>query len=277
VETISASQAGTYLLCPLKYRFQYIDRLPKPFRSSALAFGTSIHAAIEWFHRERIAGRSPDPEAVAAVFAGDWQAQNLEPLAFKERETEESLADLGRRMLELYVRQLRDEPAPLAVEEAFEVDLHDPVTGELLDLRLRGRMDLLEVGETVVDIKTAARTIDTSGVERHLQLSVYALAYLHLRRSIPHLRLDVLLKTKAAHRALPHRPDRRGPGVDRAPPPAGRWVHRVRALLPQPRLAVRRVRVLRPLPGLAGLAALSAQFLPPSGLLDLSGSPSSFS
>lgn len=197
METISASQAGTYLLCPLKYRFQYIDRLPKPFRSSALAFGTSIHAAIEWFHRERIAGRSPDPEAVAAVFAGDWQAQNLEPLAFKERETEESLADLGRRMLELYVRQLRDEPAPLAVEEAFEVDLHDPVTGELLDLRLRGRMDLLEVGETVVDIKTAARTIDTSGVERHLQLSVYALAYLHLRRSIPHLRLDVLLKTKA--------------------------------------------------------------------------------
>ena len=196
METISASQATTYLLCPLKYRFQYVDRIPKPFRSSALAFGTSVHAAIEWFHRERIAGRAPDPASVAAIFAGDWQAQNLEPLAFKERETPDGLAELGQRMLQLYVEQLRDEPAPLAVEEPFEVDLADPVTGELFDLRLRGRIDLLEEGETLVDIKTAGRSFESRGLERHLQLSTYALVYLLLRNRIPHLRLDVLLKTK---------------------------------------------------------------------------------
>jgi len=77
VETISVSQVGTYLLCPLKYRFQYHDKIPRPFRAAALGFGASMHAAIEWFHRERIAGNTPTTAAVQSMFAADWYAQNL--------------------------------------------------------------------------------------------------------------------------------------------------------------------------------------------------------
>jgi putative RecB family exonuclease len=198
METISASQVVTYLLCPLKYRFQYVDRIEKPFRSSALAFGTSVHAAIEWFHRERIAGRTPDAQAVESIFAADWYAQNLEPLVFKEKESKEGLADMGRKMLQTYVQHALGEPVPLAVEESFEVDLMDPTTGELFDLRLRGRIDLLEEGETLVDVKTASRAFGSRGpeLERHLQLSTYALVFLLRNSRIPKLRLDVLLKTK---------------------------------------------------------------------------------
>ena len=196
METISASQVQTYLLCPLKYRFQYVDKIARPFRASALAFGSSVHAAIEWFHRERVAGRTPDIPAVQSIFAADWYAQNLEPLVFKDRESNEGLADLGQKMLALYVEQALRESAPMAIEESFEVDLFDPVTGEVLDVRLRGRIDLLEEGETLVDIKTAGRSFESRGLERHLQLSTYALVYLLLRHRIPKLRLDVLLKTK---------------------------------------------------------------------------------
>lgn len=196
METISVSQVGTYLLCPLKYRFQYVDRIERPFRAAALAFGASIHAAIEWFHRERIAGNTPDLKSVQSMFAADWYAQNLEPLVFKERESKEGLADLGETLLALYVERAEREPPPLSVEEPFEVDLHDPVTGEVLDVRLRGRFDLLEQGETLVDAKTAARTPESRGLERHVQLSGYSLAFYLLRNSIPKLRLDVLLKTK---------------------------------------------------------------------------------
>jgi putative RecB family exonuclease len=196
VQTISLSKVQTYLLCPLKYRFQYVDKIPKPWRASALAFGTSVHAAIEWFHRERIAGRTPDAEAVQNIFAADWYAQNLEPLVFKEKESSEGLADMGRKMLQIYVQQVLGEPVPIAVEESFEVDLADPITGELFDLKLRGRIDLLEKGELLVDVKTAGRAFDCRGLERHLQLSVYALSSYLLRHRIPKLRLDVLLKTK---------------------------------------------------------------------------------
>ena len=197
METISASQVVTYLLCPLKYRFQYVDKVPKPWRAAPLAFGTSVHAAIEWFHRERIAGRTPDPEAVQSIFAADWYAQNLEPLVFKEKESPEGLADMGRKMLQTYVQQALGDAPPLAVEESFEVDLADPQTGELFDLTLRGRIDLLEEGETLVDIKTAGRSFESRGLERHLQLSTYALVFLLRNHRIPRLRLDVLLKTKA--------------------------------------------------------------------------------
>ena len=68
---LSISQIQTYLLCPLKYRFTYIDRIPKPWRSASLSFGSSVHAALEWFHKERLAGRNPQSPEVLAVFEGD--------------------------------------------------------------------------------------------------------------------------------------------------------------------------------------------------------------
>ena len=84
---------------------------------------------------------------------------------------------------------------PVAVEQPFELDLTDPETGEVLDVRLRGIIDLVEEGETLVDLKTAGRTLESGGLERHLQLSTYALAFFLLHGSIPMLRLDMLLKT----------------------------------------------------------------------------------
>src|SRR6185312_15580556 len=59
-------------------------------------------------------------------------------------------------------------------------------------------IDLVEEGETVVDLKTAARMLESGGLERHLQLSTYALAWFLQTGRIPSLRLDMLLKTKTA-------------------------------------------------------------------------------
>src|SRR4029077_6775502 len=92
---ISVSQVNAYLACPLKYRFQYVDQILKPWRVAAMAFGSSIHAAVEWFHRERFAGKSPHLTQVLQVFDADWYAQNLEPLVFSERESKDGLAEKG--------------------------------------------------------------------------------------------------------------------------------------------------------------------------------------
>jgi len=192
--TISVSQVNAYLACPLKYRFQYVDKIPRPWRVAAMAFGSSVHAAVEWFHRERLDGRSAGLIEVLKVFDADWYAQNVEPLVFSERESKDSLAEKGRAMVQLYVESVNG-AKPIAVEQPFELDLADPDTGEVLEVRLRGVIDLIEEGDILVDLKTAGRTLESGGLERHLQLSTYALAYLLLRGKVPKLRLDMLLKT----------------------------------------------------------------------------------
>lgn len=193
---ISISQVQTYLACPLKYRFQYVEKIPKSFRPAALAFGSSVHVSVEWFHRERVAGRRPSLTEMLQIFEADWFAQTSEPLAFSDREDFQALMHKGREMLRLYFGDTSTSPPPAAVEEPFEVALSDPETGQDLEVHLRGIVDLIEDDGTLVDLKTAGRTMDAEGLERHLQLSTYALAYLLLYGEIPPLRLDMLLKTK---------------------------------------------------------------------------------
>jgi len=194
MEPVSVSQVQAYLACPLKYRFQYVDRIAAPWRPAALAFGSSIHSAIEWFHRERLAGRSPTIEGVIAIFEADWYAANLGPVVFGDRESKEALGEKGAELLRLYVAET-DGELPTRIEERFEIDLVDPMTGEVLDIRLHGAIDLID-GDILVDLKTAARTLEEGGLERHLQLSTYALVFLLREGRIPKLRLDQLLKTK---------------------------------------------------------------------------------
>lgn len=195
MDHLSVSQVQTYLGCPLKYRFQYVDKIPRPWRAAALAFGTSIHAAIEWFQRERMAGRTPQVAQAVSIFEADWFAQNMEPLVFPDKESRESLKEKGALMLPAYLETVG--PAlPVAIEEPFEVDLYDPETGEDLGVRLKGFVDLVEEGNVLADVKTAGRALENGGLERHLQLSTYALVFLLLHGSIPRLRLDMIMKTK---------------------------------------------------------------------------------
>src|SRR5216684_1066647 len=118
----SISQIQAYLGCALKYRFQYIDQIPRPWRPAALVFGSSVHAAVEWFHKERLAGSRPTGEHVRDIFTADWFAQNLEPVVFAEGDTDASLRAKGVALLDLYVRA-EHTADPVAVEEWFELDL----------------------------------------------------------------------------------------------------------------------------------------------------------
>jgi putative RecB family exonuclease len=193
--SLSISRLTCYLGCPLQFKFRYVDKLPRPWRVAAMAFGTSVHAAIEWFHRERMDGRSPSVEEALGVFEADWFAQNVEPLVYSDKEDKDSLREKGALLLTKYLIAM-ETSRPKAVEHSFEVPLVDPETGEDLDLTIRGIIDLVEEGGTLVDVKTAGRMPENGGLERHLQLSTYALVFLLLHGVIPNLRLDILLKLK---------------------------------------------------------------------------------
>jgi hypothetical protein len=71
-EYLSVSQLNTYLMCPRKYRFRYIDRLQPERRSIDLALGTAVHYTIGWWMEQRMAGEVPTEDAVQAIYKADW-------------------------------------------------------------------------------------------------------------------------------------------------------------------------------------------------------------
>ncbi len=192
---VSASQINLYLMCPLKYRFSYVDQLPRPFKSADLALGTAFHAAIQWWHKHRKNGSSPDPPEVSRIFEADLQAQATEKIKFKNGGSLDELLALGRSLIETYVNGYQGKPI-YESEVPFRVPLINLDTGEEIDLFLDGYFDLLEHEDTVVELKTAAKAYDQFTILNQLQLSAYAYAYQILYGRPANLRLEVVTKTK---------------------------------------------------------------------------------
>lgn len=193
---LSASQINLYLQCSLKYRFSYIDGIEPPFKPAGLAFGGTIHSALEWLHRQRKEGHEFSLEGLLRVFNADWYAQNLSAVKFHSSDTRESLAQLGAKLLALYLQHLP--PAkPVQVEYPFEVPLVHPQTHEVLDLELRGVIDLIEDSGVIVDHKTSGRSLDETTVNGSLQFTAYSYAFRYLfGRAELGIRVDNLVKTK---------------------------------------------------------------------------------
>lgn len=192
---VSVSQINLYLMCPLKYRFVYVDKLPRPFKSIELALGTAFHAAVEWWHKHRKNGSSPSAEDVARILTADLRAQAEEKLRFRNGESLEDVVQVGGKLASAYVKGYRGKPVH-DTEVPFRVPLVDLETGEDLGIPLDGYFDLLEAEDTVVETKTAARAYDNLTILNHLQLTAYGYAYRILYDREPNLRIDIVTKTK---------------------------------------------------------------------------------
>jgi len=196
MENISCSKMILYLLCPLKFRFLYIDRLPKPFRPSALVFGGSLHAALCWLNRQRMNGDDVSVDKVYRIFDADWYAQKIgAKLHYKNGETETGLTIMAKEMLSLYF--VRPHRKVRAAEQPFCVPFVNLVTGEKLPVNLEGVIDLIEEADSICEFKTSGQTMSQRDMDNHLQLTAYSYAYEMLYRRPPRtLRLIDFVKTK---------------------------------------------------------------------------------
>ncbi len=196
MDNLSASQINLYRQCSLKYRFQYVNDIPKPFQPSGLAFGSVIHSANEWLHKQKISGKSPSLKELLKILEVDWFAKKLDmPVLYKDGEAEEKLLLKAREILCLYYH---DPPVRAkATEIAFKVPLVNVSNGEKLDVSLEGVIDLLAEDDVIVEIKTGARAMDKETLESHLQLTAdgYAFWMLHQREPKKFMLVN-LLKTK---------------------------------------------------------------------------------
>lgn len=186
MDHLSASQINLYLLCSLKYRFNYVDRLPRPFKSSALVFGSAVHSAINWFHKQEMNGNGITLETLHRIFDSDWYVEKQESdIRFKDGESEMELTVLGKEFLGLYFRNPVKEVK--GSEVPFTIPLLDPATGNGPGVNLEGFFDCIEKDDTIVEFKTSAQSMSQEDADDHIQLTAYSYTYETLYHRPPKL------------------------------------------------------------------------------------------
>ena len=162
---ISWSALSTFRTCPLKYKFRYIDGLPEESVSSALVFGTGIHAAVEQ-HFQAILSGDPKPDLDALLFAyrSAWLPHDPDAIQFGSTETRASLDALAGKMLTAFLN------SPAASVQGRVLGVEEEIHGMLVEgvPDLYGRVDLLtEDSDSLVitDIKTSRGKWSTEQVE----------------------------------------------------------------------------------------------------------------
>lgn len=202
---ISKSQLTTYLQCPRKYKFQYVEGRPWEFLPSALLFGRAIHEAIALFYVQlKEEGKTPSSEELINRFHSSWEEGAANELVrYTAKENEEDLRQTGEKILKLF-REKAQPRRILGVEMPFTVDLVHPDTGEISDVKLIGYLDLVEEDDDghpiVVETKTAAKKY--SDRQGNSQLNGFTYAYALKQMGLVSaedsllFRYDILTKTK---------------------------------------------------------------------------------
>jgi len=200
---LSFSSISLYRRCPLAWRFRYVDHLPEDRIRSSLAFGGAIHAAIEHWFRERLAGE-PEPgvdELLEAFWAAWHDRQEGAQIDYAQAENASTIHSLASRVLEVFITSPLARPAGTII--GVEEELRGPVIPGVPDLL--ARIDLLvETDERliVVDFKTAkCRWGPTSAEEQAEQLLLYATLAERLVPEKP-LQLQYVVLTKAKSPAV---------------------------------------------------------------------------
>lgn len=168
--TATPTRLTTWLDCPRRYRFAYLDR-PGPPKGPPWAhnsLGASVHLALAGWHRIEAAERSVEAAGrlLERVWLGDGFRDDEQATAWRVR---------ARDMVMRYVATLDPHEEPLGIERTVATRTETlAVSGRIdrLDLRPGAEDDEL----VVVDYKTGRHDLTTYDVRSSLALALYALA-----------------------------------------------------------------------------------------------------
>lgn len=181
---LSPSQVNCFLDCPAKWCFRYLIEKPET-KSGALAVGDAVHAAIHSaLTTKLVERREPKPEDARESYAIAWAEASSEA-EFRDDEDAEELARVGELLVEKYMAE--------AVPQIEPAKLEYPVEGEIDGVKVRGRIDILDVHGQIIDVKTAGKKPGSLSANHHLQLVTYDLL---CPESRGRARLDTLVKAK---------------------------------------------------------------------------------
>lgn len=183
---LSYSALDTYQSCPLKYKFQEIDRIKTP-KSKEAVFGSTIHDTMKFIHTPGIL--SPTLEQAMEHFTNSWN-----PAVFDSEQEERAAFSQGIKIIQEYYR--KNDPKNFNIidlESRFQIEIGpvksasgDPATPEFNGVNpethiisgIIDRIDKTEDGYEIIDYKTTKKMPSQEKVDNDLQLSVYLKAFL---------------------------------------------------------------------------------------------------
>lgn len=180
--SLSPSKITTFLACPVKYRWTYVDERGRWYLKSKsyFSFGTTLHRVLERFHDHADAGVTTTEEVLAAyeeswIDAGYASAEEMAE-AFGE----------GREILERHVREMSLRPPEaktILVEKQLRKDF-----GEFVLIGRIDRVDEYPDGTLeIVDYKTGRQTVTEEEVATDIAMGCYQLL---LRDKYPDRRIQ---------------------------------------------------------------------------------------
>lgn len=164
----SYSALSTFLTCPLKYKYQAIDRIKTP-QSPEQAFGSLIHRTLKYAHTPSSKGY-PNKEEVINFFSQNWDNG-----AFQREEGGRGFFEDGIGILNSYLSSLSEEEKKksIALEHRFIVKVGDHTLGGAID-----RIDRTDHGFEIIDYKTSRKIPPQKEIDNDLQLSIYLRAFI---------------------------------------------------------------------------------------------------
>lgn len=163
---LSYSSISTYELCPLQYKFRYLEGKPGK-RTPALGFGESLHEALRRFHAQPVPV-APSVDKLLGFLDEAW-----DPAVYRSDQEERAYRSHAREVLTSYHRDNAPRfRVPVALEQRFRIDVDGVKVSGVID-----RMDRHADGSyEIIDYKTSRRLPPRRFVESDLQLSIYYLA-----------------------------------------------------------------------------------------------------
>lgn len=177
---ISYSGLETYQNCPLKYKFQEIDKIKVP-KSKEAVFGTVIHGTLKFIHSPGIL--SPTMDQAMEHFANAWN-----PAVFENPDEERGAFSQGIKIIQEYYK--KNNPADsniVDLESRFQFEIGPEKSKDLgaspeserhVVSGIIDRIDKTDEGYEIIDYKTTKKMPSQEKVDNDLQLSVYLKAFL---------------------------------------------------------------------------------------------------
>ena len=182
---VSYSALETYKTCPLKFKYQELDKIKSPKSIEAL-FGSSIHSALkQMFSRTPL---YPTLDEIVNFFTVKWLEKKPEEI---DEETLKVYFEEGVALLKNFYK--KNSPwnfNAVELESRFEVQIEDTVNKKTHTLA--GIMDRIDKSPEsgvyeIIDYKTSKRMPSQNDLDKNLQLSIYNLG---LIKRWPHLKQE---------------------------------------------------------------------------------------
>jgi putative RecB family exonuclease len=211
VPTLSYSSVRTYLECPLRWKYLYLERLPEAPRGY-FSFGRTVHSVLEELLRPYLRPTARRTEGLTQrtlEHFGDYRAEPPEPIrpeellelyerrwipdGYESPEEERRYRELGRTLLLRYHQEVvRQPPTPVAIEAHLEAKWEGvPIHGyvDRIDLTPAGGLEVVDYktsrGLTVQDALTSDQlALYQVLVEHNFPNPVEGLALIDLRGGI---------------------------------------------------------------------------------------------